>query len=608
MLQRIRFVLSILVFATASARGAVLVSTMANTPASNDSPQSTFWLAQKFTTDAQSWNVTTLQFRGAKNNAGQPYSIFLYSDSGSDQPLAQLGSFDTSTLTATLGTQSVTPNAAMLLSPSTSYWIVMAPGDINTGLWSSTSDTTVAGSGTIPATFAASTTSGASWISLSGHTNLEMMEIDATVVLPPDTAPDAFTFTDQTDVPLSTTITSNSITVSGINSAAPISVTGGTYSINGGAFTSVAGTVNNGDSVRVQHTSSASFSTNTDTTLTIGGVSDTFTSTTLAQDTTPDAFTFTDQTDVPLSTTITSNSITVSGINSAAPISVAGGTYSINGGAFTSVAGSVNNGDSVRVQHTSSSSFSTNTDTTLTIGGVSDTFTSTTLAQDTTPDAFTFTDQTDVPLSTTITSNSITVSGINSAAPISVTGGAYSINGGAFTSVAGTVNNGDSVRVQHTSSASFSTNTDTTLTIGGVSDTFTSTTLAQDTTPDAFIFIDKTNVVLSSTITSNSITVSGINGAAPISVAGGAYSINGGAFTSVAGTVNNGDSVRVQHTSAATNSTTTNTVLTIGGVSDTFSSTTAAAAVTTAVPALDTRGLLLLAMLLAAAAFVALTR
>ncbi|HKB69837.1 MAG TPA: hypothetical protein VKH46_03275, partial [Thermoanaerobaculia bacterium] len=40
--------------------------------------------------------------------------------------------------------------------------------------------------------------------------------------------------------------------------------------------------------------------------------------------------------------------------------------------------------------------------------------------------------------------------------------------------------NGDSVRARHTSSASFLTPIDTTVTIGGLSDTFTSTTLAEE--------------------------------------------------------------------------------------------------------------------------------
>lgn len=98
-----------------------------------------------------------------------------------------------------------------------------------------------------------------------------------------DTTPDQFTFTDQTGVALSSTVTSAAITVGGINSPSAITITGGTYDINtSGTFAGTAGTVNNGDTVRVRHTASGSNSTAVNTVLSIGGVSDTFTSSTLA--------------------------------------------------------------------------------------------------------------------------------------------------------------------------------------------------------------------------------------------------------------------------------------------------------------------------------------
>jgi hypothetical protein len=198
----------------------------------------------------------------------------------------------------------------------------------------------------------------------------------------PDTTPAQFTFTDQTNVQLSTVITSNTITISGINTAAPISITGGIYSINSGSYTSASGTVSNGNTVTVQLTSSGNYSTKTDATINIGGVSDTFSVITKANPTVtpPDQFTFTDQTGAALSTVITSNIITVTGITSTTPISITGGTYSINDGPYTSADGTVNPEDTVAVQQTSSESHSTTTDATLTIGGISDTFSVTTIS------------------------------------------------------------------------------------------------------------------------------------------------------------------------------------------------------------------------------------
>ena len=107
---------------------------------------------------------------------------------------------------------------------------------------------------------------------------------------------------------------------------------------------------------------------------------DTFTVTRTAQDSTPNAFTFTDATGVARSTTQTSNQITITGITGSVSVSVSGGTYSKNGGSYTSSAGTASVNDTFRVRHTSSSSYETAVNTTLTVGTVSDTFTTTTLA------------------------------------------------------------------------------------------------------------------------------------------------------------------------------------------------------------------------------------
>ena len=202
-----------------------------------------------------------------------------------------------------------------------------------------------------------------------------------------------------------------------------------------------------------------------------------------AVDTTPDPFTFTDRTDVVLSTEYKSNAITVSGIDDSTFIAVTGGTYSINGGAYTSASGNVSLGNTVKVRKVSSAAYSTTKSATLTIGGVSDTFSVTTMANpvDTTPDAFTFTDRTNVAINTEFKSNAITVAGINTVTPISITGGTYSINGAAYTSASSTVSLGNTVKVRKMSPAAYSTTKSATLTIGGISDTFSVTTMATTT-------------------------------------------------------------------------------------------------------------------------------
>ncbi|WP_215395564.1 hypothetical protein [Rheinheimera oceanensis] len=95
----------------------------------------------------------------------------------------------------------------------------------------------------------------------------------------------------------------------------------------------------------------------------------------------------------------------------------------------------------------------------------------------TTPNAFNFAAQPGVALSSVITSAEVSVSGINTAVPIKVVGGEYSINNANFTAAASQVVNGDKVKVRHTSAATHQTIQETTLTIGNVAATFRSTTV-----------------------------------------------------------------------------------------------------------------------------------
>jgi YVTN family beta-propeller protein/parallel beta-helix repeat protein len=98
-----------------------------------------------------------------------------------------------------------------------------------------------------------------------------------------------------------------------------------------------------------------------------------------------------------------------------------------------------------------------------------------------TPDRFVFLDQTGIAPSTLVVSNPIAVTGLQAVAPVSVAGGEYSVNGGTFTSVPGEVATGDQVRVRVISAASYATRAEATLTIGGVSDIFSVTTMVEPT-------------------------------------------------------------------------------------------------------------------------------
>ncbi|MEP1868698.1 MAG: hypothetical protein ABJJ44_04140, partial [Paraglaciecola sp.] len=70
--------------------------------------------------------------------------------------------------------------------------------------------------------------------------------------LDPNTPPDTLIFEAQFDVALDTQVTSDNITIAGIDSPATISIQGGLYSLNGGEYSSQDSSAENGDTVSVQ--------------------------------------------------------------------------------------------------------------------------------------------------------------------------------------------------------------------------------------------------------------------------------------------------------------------------------------------------------------------
>lgn len=85
-----------------------------------------------------------------------------------------------------------------------------------------------------------------------------------------------------TNVPTSSLVTARKVKLSGIGEDAVISITSGTgeYSINGGAWTSDAGTISDGDILRARQTSSANYETETTLEITIDGTACTMSVTT----------------------------------------------------------------------------------------------------------------------------------------------------------------------------------------------------------------------------------------------------------------------------------------------------------------------------------------
>ena len=225
-----------------------------------------------------------------------------------------------------------------------------------------------------------------------------------------DNSPNAFTFTDVANVSRNSTNTSNTITISGMGTGdtATVSLSGTAgskqYSKNGGGYTSSSGTAQNGDTFAVRGAASGSYSTTVTVILTVGSTADTYSITTEGEpaDTTPDAFDFTDQSNLSLSTLTYSNNVTISGINQSVSVSATNGAqFSINGGSYTT-SGSISNGQTLQVRLTSSSNYNTAVSTTVTVGGTSDAWaiTTRTQAQATTPSSPSATLQTNTSSST----------------------------------------------------------------------------------------------------------------------------------------------------------------------------------------------------------------
>jgi uncharacterized delta-60 repeat protein len=188
---------------------------------------------------------------------------------------------------------------------------------------------------------------------------------------------------------------------------------------------------------------------------------------------------------------VTSPSVTVTGINQPTSIvAVPDAEYSLGcNGTWFDVNGhaTITSGQTFCLRTNASVQAGASKQAIVVVGGRAVTFTvqSSNSPADSVPDAFTFTPQTNVPVSSVVVSNSISVTGIDGYATASITGGEFSVGcTGTFgTANVATIVNGDTVCVRHTSAAASSTLTSTTLSIGGVSGTFTSTTAAPPPPP-----------------------------------------------------------------------------------------------------------------------------
>lgn len=200
----------------------------------------------------------------------------------------------------------------------------------------------------------------------------------------------------------------------------------------------------------------------------------------------PETFTFSAISDGALDTLFESEEFVVAGINRYASISVIHGEYWRSSTAEWTDQSALDLavGERIKVRTRSSANYSTTRIATLTIGNVMADFTVRTLDDpnpiDAIPDAFSFLPLTEQSRTSLVESNVITVTGINTTVPVSISGGEYSVVGSnVWSSSPSIVNDGQALLVRHFTSSELNTVTTTTLTIGTISADFVTTTVVE---------------------------------------------------------------------------------------------------------------------------------
>ncbi|MDX2263425.1 MAG: hypothetical protein NW215_00440 [Hyphomicrobiales bacterium] len=229
------------------------------------------------------------------------------------------------------------------------------------------------------------------------------------------------------------------------------------------------------------------------------------------------------------------------------------------------------------------------------------------IPNDATPDAFTFNDVTAAAASTLTTSNIVQITGINASTPTGISGGSasYRICADAtcstnpeFTTSSGAITHNQYLQLRLTSAASDSATVSTTMSVNGVTDVWSVTTVTGDTAPDAFTFAHTKNVERSTQTNSGIVQITGISAPAAISISGGGpggYGPRGNngptasyrvcadrfcstdpSFTTGGGTISNNQYLQLRTNSSSSNNTTVSTTVTVGGVTAKWDLTTGA--------------------------------
>jgi RHS repeat-associated protein len=282
------------------------------------------------------------------------------------------------------------------------------------------------------------------------------------------------------------------------------------------------------------------------------------------------------------------------GTGTSGTVTVTAGQYRLCGDAacaanppFVTSPGAAQSGQYLQLAATAPTTANTVVQITVYVGATHATWSVRTTFEGIQPDPFSFADLTNIPASTVVASNIVQITGItglSGGAAVSISSpGQYRIcleascvvGAPPFRTGVGAVHQGEYLQLQLVSSATPGGVVRTTVTVDGVSATWTVAGV-QDLTPDPFTLPDVSGVPSLSLVSSSIVRILGIAGTIPTSITGGAYRVCGDAscstapaFTTGPSTILNGQYLQLRVTSGAY--TTVSATITVGTGSDTWS-------------------------------------
>lgn len=414
------------------------------------------------------------------------------------------------------------------------------------------------------------------------------------LVIPPDGEADFFSFDTIPDAEVSTVYDSSIATITGLEECQDTYVTNGALiSVNGGNFVAATAenpvTVCNNNQIQLRMVSSAQNATKKIASCIVGTTTGTWNITTKSLgNNIPNPFEFEAVSGAPILSYVESNVVTITGLTGeaivTAPTNNLDGKFEsrVNDGTgwslWSSAATTINNGHQLQLRLFTSDILGDIRNTAITVGdgpSVPWSVGNVTIA-DANPDFFDFLDKINQPASTLVTSDPVTITGINIPTNVTcdntsaqiivedpITGDTTLYNN------ATTIVNNSILRIRLLSSPDPGGEVSTNVTIGNdalsnLTDIWrVFTTSAGDIIPDAFYFVNKNSQPPNTYVTSNTVLISGITSPSPITIVNGEFRISGGNWVT-SGSIEDGQTLQLRILTAPTLDTPKTISITVG--------------------------------------------